>query len=160
MVVRIVLGSAWALIVGLAGGWLMLSPWALGQQPSGKGWTSVTQADFVTGLGLVVLAVLGLTLVVSQSISVLRASGLVGRRETSATARGARPASDGAAAPDSAELESTLVELAQALTRELQPGPASTPSQRSHPGATPVDSEPSGEGSRSEFPPAFRRLEG
>ena len=57
MVVRIVLGSAWALIVGLAGGWLMLSPWALGQQPPGKGWTAATQADFFTGVGLVVLAV-------------------------------------------------------------------------------------------------------
>lgn len=161
MVVRIVLGSAWALIVGLAGGWLMLSPWALSQQPSGKDWTSVTRADFFTGLGLVVLAVLGLVLVASQTIAVLRASEVLGRRETRASSRGARRASDGASAPDSAELESTLVGLAQALTRELQPGSASaTPPQRSHSGTGPVDTETSGEDSRSEFPPAFRRREG
>jgi hypothetical protein len=156
MVVRIVLGTAWALIVGLAGGWLMLSPWALGQQPSGKDWTSVTQTEFFTGLGLVVLAILGLGLVASQAISVLRESGVLGRSRARAPAREARRASDGASAPDPAELETTLVGLAQALTRELESAPASTPSPRpAH-----ADSEASGEDSRSEFPPALRRLEG
>jgi hypothetical protein len=159
MVVRIVLGAAWALTVGLAGGWLMLSPWALGQQPSGKDWTSVTQTEFFTGLGLVVLAILGLGLVASQAISALREAGVLGRRETPGSAREARRASDGASPPDSAELETALVGLAQALTRELQSSPPSAPSQRAHPGTGPANSEAT-EGPRSEFPSALRRLEG
>ena len=160
MVVRILLGTAWVLIVGLAGGWLMLSPWALGQQPSGKDWTSATQTEFFTGLGLVVLAVLGLGLVASQAISVLRESGGLGRGQTRAPAREGRRASDGASAPDSAELETTLVGLAQALTRELESAPASTQSARHPHGTAAADSEASGEDSRSEFPPTLRRLEG
>jgi hypothetical protein len=156
MVVRIVLGAAWALIVGLAGGWLMLSPWALGQQPPAKDWTSVTQTDFFTGLGLVVLAILGFGLVASQAISLLRESGVLGRSQTRASGREARRAADGASSPDSAELETILAGLAQALTRELGSAPASTPSARpAH-----ADSEASGEDARSEFPPTLRRLEG
>jgi hypothetical protein len=154
MVVRLILGIAWALVVGLAGGWLMLSPWALGQQPSGKDWTSVTQTDFFTGLGLAVLGALGLVLVVAQTVSVLRESGILGRRQAPAAAGGRRSASDGATAPDSPELESTLVGLAQALTRELQAGAASPPS-----GADAAAPGDKGQG-QSEFPPAFRRLEG
>src|SRR5438270_8810473 len=72
MTVRIILGASWALVVGLAGGWLMLSPWALAEQASGRDWTSVTQAQFFTGLGLVVLAVAGLGLVAMQALQGLR----------------------------------------------------------------------------------------
>jgi hypothetical protein len=126
MTVRIVLGASWALAVGLAGGWLMLSPWALGEQASGRDWTSVTQAEFFTGLGLVVLAVAGLGLVVTQALQGLRQAAVIGRRSAAA---GSRPdARDGARArgPEatSEEFESALVGLAQALTRELQAPPA------------------------------------
>src|SRR5438128_11493168 len=82
MVVRIVLGTAWALIVGLAGGWLMLSPWALGEQTSGKDWTSVTQTEFFTGLGLVVLAVVGLCVVAMQTLRGLRQAGMMSARKS------------------------------------------------------------------------------
>lgn len=159
MVVRIVLGTAWALVTGFAGGWLMLSPWALGQQPSGKDWTVVTQTDFFTGLGLVILAAVGLGLVAAQSFAVLREAGAADRREAPAGGRRARPVADGAGAPNSAEFENTLMGLAQALTRELQSqsDPATTPSQLS---STPGDAGPGHEEGAPEYPPAFRRLEG
>jgi hypothetical protein len=126
MTVRIILGASWALAVGLAGGWLMLSPWALGEQASGRDWTSVTQAEFFTGLGLVVLAVAGLGAVAMQALQGLRQAAVVGRRSVPA---GSRPdGRDGARArgPEatSEEFESALVGLAQALTRELQAPPA------------------------------------
>jgi hypothetical protein len=126
MTVRIVLGTSWALAVGLAGGWLMLSPWALGEQASGGEWTSVTQTQFFTGLGLVTLAVAGLGLVATQTLRGLRQAAAIGRRTTPA---GSRPdARDGAPArgPEatSEEFETALVGLAQALTRELQAPPA------------------------------------
>jgi hypothetical protein len=125
MTVRIILGASWALAVGLAGGWLMLSPWALGEQASGRDWTSVTQAQFFTGLGLVVLAVAGLGLVAMQALQGLRQAAASGRRSAPAGSRA--DARDGARArgPEatSEEFETALVGLAQALTRELQAPP-------------------------------------
>ena len=124
MTVRVALGTSWALAVGLAGGWLMLSPWALGQQPSGKDWTSVTRTEFFTGLGLVVLAVLGFGLLVMQILNALREAGILVPSEPAR--RGAQNGSRAAGAPDtsSPEFESALIGLAQALTRELQTSPA------------------------------------
>ena len=127
MTVRIVLGSSWALAVGLAGGWLMLSPWALGEQPSGN-WTSVTQAQFFTGLGLVVLAILGLCLVALQTVQSIREAGvLAGRRPAVAGTRRRDESAGLVPGVGSEEFESALVGLAQALTRELQSPPANRP---------------------------------
>jgi hypothetical protein len=127
MTVRVALGASWALAVGLAGGWLMLTPWALGQQASGKDWTSVTRTEFFTGLGLVVLAVLGLGLLAMQIVRALREAGVL-----APAVRGAAGAANGsrsAGAPDtsSPEFESALIGLAQALTRELQSSPPGRP---------------------------------
>jgi hypothetical protein len=133
MTIRVVLGAGWTLTVGLAGGWLMLSPWALGQQPSGKDWTSVTQTEFFTGLGLVVLAVLGAALVGMQAIRGLRQTGVLagGAGRSRAGAQAARGPGSGAEA-GSEEFESALVSLAQALTRELQPAPDGRPEGGAH----------------------------
>jgi hypothetical protein len=122
MTVRVVVGTSWALAVGLAGGWLMLSPWALGEQPSGKDWTAVTQTEFFTGLGLVVLALAGLLLLASQAVRSLRRAGvLAGRQAPASGSRQPRAgAADGSGAISSPEFESALVALAQALTRDLQ----------------------------------------
>jgi len=160
MVVRIVLGAAWALTTGLAGGWLMLSPWALGQQASGKDWTSVTQADFFTGLGLVILSALGLGLVAAQSVAVLRQAGVVGGREAPAGRSGSRGVADGAGAMDPADFENTLVGLAQALTRELQSQPGATAGTGERGGSTTRDARPGHQEEAPDYPPAFRRLEG
>jgi len=159
MVVRIVLGTAWALVTGFAGGWLMLSPWALGQQPSGKDWTVVTQTEFFTGLGLVILAVVGLALVAAQSFAVLREAGVTDRREATVSGRSVRAGADGTGASNPAEFENTLMGLAQALTRELQSqsGPAPAPGQGN---SAAGDTGPKHEQGAPEYPPAFRRLEG
>jgi hypothetical protein len=126
MTVRVVVATSWALAVGLAGGWLMLSPWALGEQPSGKDWTSVTQTEFFTGLGLVVLALAGLVLLASQALRSLRQAGVLGGRQASASGSRQRGsvAADGSGDISSPEFESALVALAQALTRDLQSEPA------------------------------------
>jgi hypothetical protein len=159
MVVRIVLGTAWALVTGFAGGWLMLSPWALGQQPSGKDWTVVTQAEFFSGLGLVILAAVGLGLVAAQSFAVLREAGVTDGREATVNERSVRAGADGTGAPNPAEFENTLMGLAQALTKELQSqsGSGPAPGQRSSAAGDPA---PGHEQGAPEYPPAFRRLEG
>jgi len=72
MKLRATMTSAWALLTGLAGGWLILSPWALAEQPAGQAWAPATQTAVFTGLGLVVLAVIGLVAVTQACIPLLR----------------------------------------------------------------------------------------
>lgn len=109
MTLRVVLATAWALATGLAGGWLLLSPWALATQGSGD-WTTATRTQLFSGMGLIVLAVIGLILLASQVLRQIRASGM-GRDSQKA----AQPVASG-----SPELDSALVELATALAADLR----------------------------------------
>ena len=47
-------------IVLLTGAWLVLAPFALGFQPSGKDWTDETLTDVWTGIGLGVVGFIAL----------------------------------------------------------------------------------------------------
>jgi len=116
---RTVVALSWSLVTGLVGGWLMLSPWALGERTSG-GWPPVVRTEFFSGLGLVALALACLLVVAVQVAAVLRS--------------GPNSASD--TAGPSPELESTLVAVAQALTADLM-SKGSMPGERS--GTQPPD---------------------
>jgi len=110
MTLRPVLVLAWALVTGLAGGWLILAPWAQSEQGGGD-WTTVTKTEVSTGAGLLALAVLGLVVVVAQVAAAFREAG--------ATAP-ARPARRADADPASAgEMDRALIALAQALAQDL-----------------------------------------
>ncbi|HZV49558.1 MAG TPA: hypothetical protein VFD49_07300 [Candidatus Dormibacteraeota bacterium] len=112
MTMRTIVGLSWSFISGLAGVWLLLSPWTLGEQHNGD-WTMVTRTQFGTGLGLAVLGGIGATVVVTQVVGALRESGVL-RRPV------ARTAATGAASPDSTqEMEQVLVSLASALAADL-----------------------------------------
>jgi hypothetical protein len=120
MVLRMVVGVAWSLVTGLAGGWLLLSPWALGEQSGSVDWTTITKTQFWTGAGLVALAVIGLAVLAAQVAGVMRGT----TASQPAGFRG-RPAESGRT---SAEMDAALVSLANALVADLnrQPG-AATP---------------------------------
>jgi hypothetical protein len=111
MTLRLILGLGWSFVTGLAGGWLVLAPWALGVQGSGD-WTTVTKGEFGAGLGLVVLAVAGIIVVAVQSVRTLRESGVI-----ASSRAGAAATADGVAA--SPEMEKALIALAQALADDL-----------------------------------------
>jgi outer membrane murein-binding lipoprotein Lpp len=108
MTLRLILGLGWALVAGLAGGWLALAPWAVSGQGGGD-WTTVTKADVWTGAGLIVLALAGVVVVAVQVVGSLRAAGVLGRRT---------PAR-GDVASTSPEMEQALIALAQALAEDL-----------------------------------------
>ena len=146
MTLRTVVSLSWSLIVGLVGGWLMLCPWALGGQAANGDWTSVTRAEFFTGLGLVALAAICLVVVAAQVVPVLTGGAAAGVRSRRDQARNG-------AAGESAELESTLVAVAKALTADLMSRGAAAGSepnaQSSDPVSHPADSrsaDPRGEG--------------
>ncbi len=91
----------------LAGGWLVLAPFALGYQPGGADWADPTIADFTTGLVL---------LVVGAIVTVVFAVSVVARLRPT----GPRPAATYAAAPTPAEApDDELVALLKPLVAAL-----------------------------------------
>lgn len=122
MRIRVAFGMIWSLVVGLAGGWLVFSPWALGVQ-QGNDWSTVTRSEVGAGLGLILLGVIGLILVVA---------GLARRGDAGA----ARTRATGGSTASDPEMDRALLELAQSLSRELAeprsvaPGEAHEPAWR------------------------------
>lgn len=131
MIVRLIFGLGWALVTGLAGGWLVLAPWALGEQGSGE-WTTVTRNEVFTGLGLIALAVVAVVVVAAQVLWSLREAGVI------EPARPARQARGEAGDSSSPEMEKALIALAQALAEDLdaQREPASA-ARPGHPSPEP-----------------------
>ena len=70
-------GLAGSLIILMLGGWLMLSPYALGFQPYGTSWNEQTQVTFWTGLGVAVLALASLLAFAGSMVSDLRHAGII-----------------------------------------------------------------------------------
>src|SRR2546428_5752648 len=102
--IRTVVALSWSLVTGLVGGWLMLSPWSLGELTSDGGWTSVARTEFSSGLGLVALSVICLAVVAVQVVAALAEKGVPRAGST-------RPAAQNGVDP--LDLESTLVAVAQ-----------------------------------------------
>lgn len=137
MTVRTVVGLAWALVAGLGGGWLVAAPWALGEQPSGAAWTTVTSAQVGTGLGLVLLALIGVVLVTVQVVGAVREAGALlrppARHEEQAMIPPPEPWGPPQPAPapsEGSEDEAALISLAQALANELTQHELSQQQQR------------------------------
>ena len=106
MIVRFIFGLGWALVTGLAGGWLILAPWALGEQGGGD-WTTVTRNQVFTGLALIALAVLAAVVVVGQTVRSLREAGVI---EPAKPARRPRTEAGGSSSP---EMEKAWNELSR-----------------------------------------------
>jgi hypothetical protein len=119
MTLRAVVALVWALIMGLAGGWLILSPWAVGQQPGSGDWTAVTNAQVRTGIGLLVLAIIGLVLAVVEVVSVLREAGLLAPRAAVPEPGEGRPAARERPDSSTGDLDRALISLASTLAADL-----------------------------------------
>jgi hypothetical protein len=119
MTLRAVLALAWSLIMGLAGGWLILSPWAVGQQPSSGDWTAVTNAQVRTGVGLLVLAIIGLVLAIAEGVSLLREAGVLVRGAPASEPGEAPLAARDRPAASTEDLDRALISLASTLAADL-----------------------------------------
>lgn len=122
MVLRVIVGVGWSLVTGLAGGWLLISPWALGEQSGSGDWTNVTKTQFWTGAGLVALAVVCLLVVVAQLAGAMR-GGMAGQPSRSRS----RSADSGQQL--GAETDAALVALANALVADLNRQHGAPPTQ-------------------------------
>lgn len=120
---KYVCGMAASLIIFLAGGWLILAPFALGYQPYGADWVSQTTNSFVVGICVAVVALVAFVLFFYSLIGSLRASGVlvtptrvVAQAPVAYQAQAPMPQST---AQSQTDLDRTLATLAAALAADL-----------------------------------------
>jgi len=119
MTLRAVLALAWSFVMGLAGGWLILSPWAVGQQPVSGDWTPVTTAQVRTGAALLVLAVIALVLAILEGVSVLREAGVLAARARAPQRAEGRLGAREQAESSTEDLDRALISLATTLAADF-----------------------------------------
>src|SRR5713101_8452354 len=118
---KYICGMAASLIIFLAGGWLILAPFALGYQSYGAGWVSQTTNSFVLGICVAVVALVAFVLFFMSLIGSLRAAGVLSARPQVVTQA---PVSYQATVPQASvqpqsDLDKTLATLAAALAADL-----------------------------------------
>ena len=120
---KYVCGMAASLIIFLAGGWLILAPFALGYQPYGTDWVSQTTNSFVLGICVAVVALISFALFFYSLLGSLRATGVL---VTPSKVVAQAPASyqtqatiPQATTQTQSELDKTLATLAAALAADL-----------------------------------------
>ncbi len=116
-------GMAASLIIFLAGGWLILAPFALGYQPYGADWVSQTTNNFAMGIPVAVVALIAFALFFSSLLGSLRAAGVIiaptkGVAQATAPYQVQAPVSQ-ASASNQNDLDKTLATLAAALAADL-----------------------------------------
>ncbi len=115
---KYVCGMVASLIIFLAGGWLILAPFALGYQPYGADWVSQTTNDFATGIPVAVVALVSFAFFFVSLLGALRTAGiLVARPRVQAQVSGVVLSQ--APAMQQSDLDRTLSTLAAALAADL-----------------------------------------
>ncbi len=108
----------------LAGAWLMAAPFALGFQVDGD-WIKATKIDFWTGIGVAVVALLGLLLFIASLRSELKAAGIIREKPApAALAEAPAPARDQPEIPaqvsgNGDEFDRAIASLAATLAADL-----------------------------------------
>ena len=118
---KYICGIVASLIIFLAGGWLILAPFALGYQPYGAAWVSQTTNDFATGIPVAVVALAAFAFFFMSLIRSLAAAGVVvsqAKAQPQALVQSPAAAPQGAAANQS-DLDKTLATLAAVLAADL-----------------------------------------
>ena len=114
-------GMVASLIIFLAGGWLILAPFALGYQPYGADWTTQTVNDFATGIPVAVVALASFALFFISLIGSLRAGGILVSRPQPQAPVEYQPhvTAPLASVTSQSDLDKTLATLAAALAADL-----------------------------------------
>ena len=120
---KYVCGMAASLIIFLAGGWLILAPFALGYQPYGADWVSQTTNSFVMGICVAVVALVAFALFFMSLLGSLRATGVL-VAPTRVVVQAPAPYQVQATMPQASaqtqsDLDKTLATLAAALAADL-----------------------------------------
>lgn len=116
-------GIGASLLTLLAGGWLILAPFALGYQAGNSGsWTATTMNDFWVGIGLVIVAAACLMAFALALVGTLRSAGVVAVRPHQRRHQVVPAPAPASAAPtlaDRPDLDQAMVALTAALEADL-----------------------------------------
>jgi hypothetical protein len=120
---KYLVGMVASLLIFLAGGWLIVAPFALGYQPYGTDWVSQTTNNFVVGICVAVVALVAFGFFFSALLGALRAAGvIVSRPQLEVQAQATlQPPSGLTLVPSTtqSDLDRTLSTLAAALAADL-----------------------------------------
>jgi hypothetical protein len=120
---KYLVGMVASLLILLAGGWLIVAPFALGYQPYGADWVSQTTNNFATGIPVAVVALVAFGFFFAALLGALRAAGvIVARPQPEVQAQAASQPPTGLAlvpATTQSDLDRTLSTLAAALAADL-----------------------------------------
>ena len=119
---KYLIGMVASLLIFLAGGWLILAPFALGYQPYGADWVNQTTNDFATGIPVAVVALVACAFFFASLLGALRAAGVLAARKPPQQAQATlQPQTSVALVPATAQhdLDRTLATLAAALAADL-----------------------------------------
>jgi cytoskeletal protein RodZ len=127
-VTKYFIGMVGALVGALVGGWLMLAPFALGYQPSGAAWADPTITDFWSGLGILVISVVGLVMYAVGLVGELRQRDIIEQRseapqEDQQAAQQVQAAGmpvGGGTQAGSGDMEQILLPLVTAMLKDMQ----------------------------------------
>lgn len=120
---KYLVGMVASLLIALAGGRLILAPFALGYQPYGADWVSQTINNVVTGIPVVVVALVAFAFFFVSLLGALRAASVIVARprpevQSQAALQPQTPTSL-VPAPANSDLDRTLSTLAAALAADL-----------------------------------------
>src|ERR1700726_1782322 len=116
---KYICGMVASLIILLAGGWLILAPFALGYQPYGANWANQTTNDFVTGIPVAVVALVSFAFFFLSLLGALRAAGILAARQQASGVAQPQAAITMAPAAQQSDLDRTLSTLAATLAADL-----------------------------------------
>jgi hypothetical protein len=120
---KYLIGMVASLLIFLAGGWLIVAPFALGYQPYGADWVSQTTNNVATGIPVAVVALVAFGFFFVALLGALRTAGvLVARPRPEVQAQAAlQPPTGLSLVPAAAhsDLDHTLSTLAAALAADL-----------------------------------------
>ena len=119
---KYLVGMVASLLIFLAGGWLIVAPFALGYQPYGADWVSQTTNNFVVGICVAVVALVAFGFFFAALLGALRTAGVLAARKQPEQAQAAfQPQTSAALVPATAQndLDRTLSTLAAALAADL-----------------------------------------
>ena len=113
------IGAIGSLLGIVAGAWLMLAPTALAYQPDGAGWVDATKVDFWSGIGLILLSVVGLVMFILALAAELKSRGIIESKEEQGPQEEEPEAAEEPASQQT-DVEQVLLPLVNAMLKDMQ----------------------------------------